>query len=137
MKPLNALVRPNIQNLLRADQPAPDAAAPVDLAHQESPFNAPLNRFTTDAEYAALTDAFAREKHIDAEQIVFSIGQTSPVDNLLRVFCTPKRDNIILHEPSPRSYKRVAVLNEVEYRSCPLAPAFQLNVDAKIGRAHV
>ncbi len=131
MKDLKSLIRPNIQTLCRQFV---DTEHAIDKDHIaldrcESPFNAPLNRKPYPDEISRLKTAVAIDKKITPEMIALSVGQTTPLDLILRLFCSPQRDNIIIHEPSPLSFAKTAALNDVECRHCRMNPHFDITAE--------
>lgn len=137
MKDLRALVRPNIQVLVRrqtkAEQQANAVATDaVRLDCGESPFNEPNNRHVPATSMQALRQAFANDKRVGVDMVELLAGNDTPLDLVLRTFCTPQRDNIVVPEPSPLKYAHIAQLNEVECRHVALDDAFQLTAQAAL-----
>lgn len=132
MKDLKALIRPNIQTLCRQFMEPNDIVFGKHttlLNACESPFNAPFNRHPLLSEMQGLKRGFANYKQIMSDMVTLSVGQSTALDLILRVFCTPQRDNIIIHEPSPSIYAKVAALNDVECRHCRMNAHFDITAD--------
>jgi histidinol-phosphate aminotransferase len=51
------------------------------------------------------------------------------IDLLIRVFCEPKRDSVILLEPTYGMYRVAASIQDVQIRSCLLTDKFQIDLD--------
>ena len=83
-----------------------------------------------------LKAAVAIDKKVTPDMITLSIGQSSPLDLIIRVFCSPQRDNIIIHEPAPLSYAGIAALNDVECRHCKMTPQFNITAEHLIDLAN-
>jgi histidinol-phosphate aminotransferase len=66
---------------------------------------------------------------VKASQILLGNGSDEPIDLLIRLFCRPNVDNILLLPPTYGMYKVSAVLNEVTMKNVPLTEDFSLDVD--------
>lgn len=131
MKDLKTLIRPNVQTLCRQFV---DTERDIDKHHIalnrcESPFNAPTNRKPYSTDLTRLKIAVAIDKKVAPDMVSLSVGQSTPLDLILRLFCSPQRDNIIIHEPSPLSFARTAALNDIECRRCRLNPHFDITAE--------
>lgn len=56
------------------------------------------------------------------------VGSDEAIDLLMRIFCVPSIDNILITPPTYGMYKVCAKVNDIEVISCPLSPDFELNV---------
>ena len=132
MKSLQQLVRKNIWSL-RPYSCARDEFkgknAHVFLDANESPFNAPYNRYP-DPLQTHLKESIAQLKQVDAERIFLGNGSDEAIDLLFRVFCEPRQDNVVAFEPTYGMYQVCADINDVEYRRVPLDVQFQMHADA-------
>lgn len=131
MKELKLLVRPNIQALIEAGDKAistPDDGLDLRLHANESPFNAPYNRYP-DAAASALCEEMSRLRGLRADCIFPANGCEELVDLLLRLFCVPQKDNVVSVTPTSPMYACRAALNDVEFRSVSLSPDFTLSVE--------
>jgi histidinol-phosphate aminotransferase len=104
MKELTALVRHNLQ-LLANSAPTPPPLHPA-------------------AERAI--EAFATGRKLRRDAVMLTAGNTSPIDLLLRTFCSPGRDNIVVSCPTVADYARLAHVNDVECRGVALDTDFRL-----------
>ena len=59
-------------------------------------------------------------KKIDVNQVTIGNGSDELIDLLIRSFCEPKRDNILICEPTFGMFKIYAQLNNVEVLNAPL-----------------
>ena len=59
-------------------------------------------------------------------------GADEGIDSLMRAFCVPAVDNIIVCPPTFAMYRQSAILQGVEVREAPLAEGFALDVDGVI-----
>lgn len=118
MKPLKELVRPNIQALLAAREDSrealPDGALRLDRG--ESPYNTPLNRYP-DATQRELRMGLSRLKGIRPDCLLPLSGTAEALDLLMRVFCSPGRDNVVCLTPARPLVWRTAGVNDAEVRT--------------------
>ncbi len=140
MKALKLLIRPNIQAMSDDENAVPARVAEkgaVWLDMNENPFNAPHNRYP-DGGCSALREALSTHCGLRAECIFPASGNEETVDLLIRLFCVPQKDNIIVLEPSCSIYERRAVVNDVECRRVRLNADFSLPVAEvlKVANAH-
>lgn len=133
MKSLEELVRPNIWNLTPYSSARDEfkGEASVFLDANESPYNAPYNRYP-DPLQTKLKEKIAEIKELPAESIFLGNGSDEAIDLLYRIFCTPGQDNVVAIEPTYGMYKVAADINQVDYRPVSLNPDFTLNDQAII-----
>lgn len=130
METIRNLVRKNILNL-QAYSSARDEykeSTGVFLDANESPFGK-LNRYP-DPHQLALKTELANNKKVKKEQIFIGNGSDEVIDFLLRVFCTPQQDKVIICPPTYGMYKVSARINDLSIIEIPLTIDFQLNVNA-------
>jgi len=131
MKPLEQLVRPNIQRLepySSARNEYSGREAHVFLDANENPYNAPLNRYP-DPLQEELKAKMAKVKQVKAEQIFLGNGSDEAIDLCYRCFCEPGKDNVVAIEPTYGMYRVAADINDVEYRPVMLDEQFQTTAD--------
>lgn len=135
MKDLKDLVRPNVW-CLKPYSSARDEyrgkAAHTFLDANESPYNAPFNRYP-DPLQEELKAALAPVKGIAPEQIFLGNGSDEAIDLVFRIFCNPQRDNVVAIEPTYGMYQVCADINDVEYRNVLLDDGFSLNAEKLLG----
>ncbi|HHP7241965.1 MAG TPA: histidinol-phosphate transaminase [Cyclobacteriaceae bacterium] len=68
-------------------------------------------------------------KSVLPNQIFIGNGSDEAIDLLIRTFCEPKKDNILIFPPTYGMYKVSAMINEVGVTSQPLTPEFELNTN--------
>ena len=66
---------------------------------------------------------------IRPDQIFVGVGSDEAIDLLIRIFCVPARDSIMITPPTYGMYKVCANVNDVEIVKCPLTPAFDLRIE--------
>ena len=126
-----AMVRPNILGL-RPYSSARDeysGANKVFLDANENPYGKEHNRYP-DPRQQELKQAFSNLKGIPPEQIFLGNGSDEGIDILIRVFCTPGKDNIVIAGPTYGMYEVSADINDVAVNRCDLTPDFQLDTQA-------
>ena len=126
---IDRLVRPNIRALAPYSSARDEYAgkeAHVFLDANESPYNAPVNRYP-DPLQRAVKQKLAAVKGVAEEGIFLGNGSDEAIDLLFRVFCTPGQDNVVAPAPTYGMYEVCADINAVEYRSVPLEADFSLS----------
>jgi len=87
-----------------------------------------LNRYP-DPHQLELKEKIAKINSINSENIFFGNGSDEAIDLLVRTFCEPKTDKIMLFPPTYGMYKVVANINDVGIVEIPLTKDFQLNTE--------
>lgn len=127
---LNNLVRENIRSLKSYSTARDEAEAgfSVYLDANESPFENGVNRYP-DPKQRELKKSISAIYGIDGKNIFLGNGSDEPIDLIYRVFCEPKRDNVIAISPTYGMYKVAAQINDVEYREVLLEDDFSMDPD--------
>ena len=131
MKKLEDLTRRNIWNLepySSARDEYKGGEASIFLDANESPFNAPNNRYP-DPLQKDVKKRIAFLKKVRSEQIFLGNGSDEAIDLLFRVFCNPGKDNVVAIAPTYGMYEVCANVNDVEYRKVLLDDEFQITAD--------
>jgi len=131
---LNKLVRPNIRDL----QPYSSArseysgSAKIFLDANENSFGSPLtkwyNRYPDPLQWE-LKKKIATIKSIAPEHILLGNGSDECIDLLIRAFCNPRHDSIIICPPTYGMYEVYARINDVQVKEVPLLPGYQLDME--------
>lgn len=127
MKNIDRFVRRNIL-ALKPYSTARDeykGALGVFLDANESPYENGYNRYP-DPHQVALKQLLSEVKCVAAENIFVGNGSDEAIDLVLRIFCEPRRDNVIAITPSYGMYKVAAEINDVELREIRLGEEFSL-----------
>jgi len=137
MKQLSDLVRKNILELkpyssARDEYPARSEATYMDA--NENPYNYPYNRYP-DPLQIDLKVKIAAIKKIAPGMLFLGNGSDEAIDLLIRIFCEPRTDNLIIINPTYGMYKVCADVNDVETRFVSLSGDFQPDVPAIISAA--
>jgi len=99
----------------------------VFLDANENPFNNGLNRYP-DPMHVKLKSMLSEIKNISINNILFGNGSDEILDLIIRMFCEPNQDNIIILPPTYGMYKVLADLNAVETIEIRLSENFQPRV---------
>ena len=131
---LNKLIRKNIRDLKPYSSARSEfsGVANVFLDANENSFGSPLtkwyNRYPDPLQWE-LKKKIATIKKVQAEQILLGNGSDECIDLLIRAFCEPKLDNILICPPTYGMYEVYAHINNVKVNEVPLQPNFQLNLE--------
>ena len=94
-----------------------------------------LNRYPSPYQWE-LKEKIAAFRGTDIKQIFVGVGSDEPIDLLIRIFCEPKTDSIIITPPTYGMYKVSASINDVPVISVPLSPDFQLKPDEILAKSN-
>ncbi|KPK84119.1 MAG: hypothetical protein AMS27_10830 [Bacteroides sp. SM23_62_1] len=127
---LEDIVRPNIAELkpyssARNEYSGQDA---IYFDANENPFNRPYNRYP-DPLHTELKKKISVLKSIGVDQIFAGNGSDEAIDLLIRAFCIPGKDQIIVPEPSYGMYEVCASVNDIMVQKVLLKSDFSLNTE--------
>ena len=109
-----------------------DGDGKIFLDANENSLGSPLinwyNRYP-DPHQRALKQTVSKVKSIATGSIFMGNGSDECIDLIYRCFCRPSVDNVIICPPTYGMYEVMANTNDVEVRTVPLLPDFQLDVD--------
>lgn len=133
---LESLIRPNIRNLRPYRSARHDFLSGVLLDANENPFGSAiavgglsLNRYP-DPYQRDLRTALAGLHGVQMENVFVGVGSDEVIDLLLRIFCEPRSDSVMILEPTYGVYRVAADVNNVAIQSCLLNDEFQIDVAA-------
>src|SRR5690606_5138535 len=89
----------------------------------------PYNRYP-DPLQRILKEKIAEIKGVDPSQIFLGNGSDEGIDLLIRAFCEPNQDSIMITEPTYGMYAVCAEINGVNVQQALLTPDFDLDLDA-------
>lgn len=101
---------------------------PAFLDANESAFGE-YNRYP-DSTQKELKNKLATLKNVSAQQIAVGNGSDELIDLIIKIFCEPKKDSIMMMNPSFAMYKFYASINENNIVTLDLDENFQINKDA-------
>ncbi|MCU0444974.1 MAG: histidinol-phosphate transaminase [Microscillaceae bacterium] len=137
---LNALLRPNIQNLKPYSSARDEfsGTASVFLDANENPYGSAghqvaYNRYPDPLQQAIKT-RLAELEGLSPQQIFLGNGSDEAIDLLIRAFCEPHQDHILLLPPTYGMYKVSADINAVDIVEVPLTSDFQVNRSAVLAK---
>ena len=128
---IQQLVRSNIRRLTPYSSARSEykGLANVFLDANESPFDTGYNRYPDPLQWKG-KDKIAGLKGISREKIFLGNGSDEVIDLLIRIFCEPKEDHIIILPPTYGMYRVSADIADVEVREVQLGARFQPDVAA-------
>jgi histidinol-phosphate aminotransferase len=134
MKKLEELIRPHILDLTPYSSARDEYSGKngIFLDANENAFGSVItesyNRYP-DPYQIQLKQKISRIKKIRPDQIFLGNGSDEPIDLIIRMFCTPRRDNIIVMPPTYDMYAVSASIHEAEVRRVPLKEDYEINVE--------
>lgn len=128
---VESLLRDNIRNLVPYRSARDDFDKGLLLDANENSFGSPVYNPLPLHRYPSPTHDTLREKvagfrGLEKENIFLGSGSDEPIDLLMRMFCKPGHDHILITPPTYGMYKVSAAVNDVEVREVVLTPGFQL-----------
>lgn len=128
---LEKLVRQNVLKLKPYSSARDDfkGSASVYLDANENPFPSPFNRYP-DPHQLKLKERISIIKKIPVDQIFLGNGSDEPIDLLIRAFCEPGTDNVLIPQPTYGMYTVSAEINNVEIKNIKLTKDFDLDINA-------
>lgn len=127
---INRLVRENIRQLTPYSSARGEfkGAASVFLDANENPFDTGYNRYP-DPLQLSLKSKISQLWHVPVSSIFLGNGSDEPIDLLVRLFCEPGRDHIIIIPPTYGMYRVAADIAGVEVKEIRLKSDYQLAVN--------
>jgi histidinol-phosphate aminotransferase len=132
---LDSILRENIKNLIPYSSARDDfkGTASILLDANENSFGSPLsdtyNRYP-DPLQISLKDRISKVKGVPSKNMFLGNGSDEAIDILIRAFCRPQIDNILILPPTYGMYEVSASINDVGVKKVNLDSDFQLNLDA-------
>jgi len=128
---LDSLVRPNIRSLVPYRCARDDYDSGILLDANENSIGAVtgddgLNRYP-DPHQNELRAKIAAIRGCRPDQIFCGVGSDEAIDLLIRIFCVPGKDSIVITPPTYGMYKVAAKVNDVGVIDWPLTPDFHLD----------
>jgi histidinol-phosphate aminotransferase len=129
---INTLVRKNILNMKPYSSARDEfkGDAEVFLDANENPYPSPFNRYPDPLQWN-VKKKLAAIKNIEPGQIFFGNGSDEAIDLIIRAFCEPNRDAILITTPTYGMYSVCADVNAVTVQEVKLvAESFDLDEEA-------
>jgi histidinol-phosphate aminotransferase len=132
---LNSLLRENIKKLVPYSSARDEfkGEASTFLDANENSFGSPLTKWYNrypDPLQIKVKEKLSSIKGVPVENIFLGNGSDECIDVLMRAFCEPGKDNILICPPTYGMYEVSAHINDVNIKKISLTPAFQLNMPA-------
>lgn len=137
---IDSLVRPNIRNLSPYRSARDDFEKGILLDANENSLGSPvrhdldLNRYPSPTQ-DPLRTRIAEFRHLEIDNIFTGVGSDEPIDLLIRIFCEPEKDSVIITPPTYGMYKVSAGINNVRVAEVPLTRQFQPDPETILERA--
>ncbi|MBK8291734.1 MAG: histidinol-phosphate transaminase [Flammeovirgaceae bacterium] len=128
---LEKLVRKNVLNLKPYSSARDDfkGTASVYLDANENPYTALYHRYP-DPHQNKLKQKISAIKKVPKKQIFLGNGSDEPIDLMIRAFCEPGIDNILIPQPTYGMYTVSAEINNVIIKTVSLTADFDLDVES-------
>lgn len=97
---------------------------PLLMDANESPFGA-FNRYP-DSTHRNLREKISAFKNISAKQIAVGNGSDELIDLIIKIFCEPKKDSVLVMNPSFAMYRFYAAINENKVLQLNLNDNFEI-----------
>lgn len=126
-----SLVRNNIQKLSPYSTARDEfkGTAEVYLDANENPYPSPYNRYP-DPLQKKLKTRISEIKSIAPSKIFLGNGSDEAIDLIIRAFCEPGKDSILITEPTYGMYSVCAGVNDVKIKKVNLTVDFDLDLNA-------
>jgi len=132
---LNNLLRENIKRLVPYSSARDEfkGEAKIFLDANENSFGSPLTKWYNrypDPLQIKVKEKLSSIKNVPIQNIFLGNGSDECIDILIRAFCEPGRDTILLCPPTYGMYEVSANINDAVVKKVSLTPAFQLDLPA-------
>jgi histidinol-phosphate aminotransferase len=137
---IDTLVRPNIRNLKPYRSARDDFDKGILLDANENSLGAPMRHDRNLHRYPSPTQdelriKIAKFRHVLMENIFTGVGSDEAIDLLIRIFCEPGKDAILITPPTYGMYKVSAEVNDVKVVESRLTGEFQPDVENILDKA--
>ncbi|HNP78964.1 MAG: histidinol-phosphate transaminase [Cyclobacteriaceae bacterium] len=125
---INALARENVKKLQPYSSARDDfqGTASLFLDANENPFESGFNRYP-DPHQKKLKQVIGALRGVSADHLFLGNGSDEAIDLLIRTFCEPGRDAVLIPQPTYGMYAVSAATNDIAIHSVLLTPDFQLD----------
>jgi histidinol-phosphate aminotransferase len=132
---IQSILRENIKNLTPYSSARHEfkGKASVFLDANENAYGSPLdknfNRYP-DPLQISVKEAISKIKGVPVANTFLGNGSDEAIDILIRAFCNPQHDNILILPPTYGMYEVAAAINDVEVKRVNLNADYQLDLEA-------
>ncbi|MDI6400804.1 histidinol-phosphate transaminase [Balneolaceae bacterium ANBcel3] len=133
------LVRPNIRTLAPYHAARDDFNKGILLDANENSYGSvipteyQLHRYP-ETRLNLVRSRWAQFRELEMEQVFLGVGSDEVIDILIRVFCEPGRDEVMITPPTYGMYKVAARINNVGVTEAALSSDFQLDAQKVLTR---
>ncbi len=134
---IEKFVRPNIRKLkpYSSARDEFEGNGEVFLDANENPYETGVNRYP-DPYQRELKKEIAKIKKVPAKNIFLGNGSDEAIDLIIRIFCEPGEDNIIVSDPTYGMYQVSADIHDVEVLKVPLSPEFEFSAQHTLAKVN-
>jgi histidinol-phosphate aminotransferase len=134
---LNNLIRENIKRMKPYSSARDDfqGTASIFLDANENPFATLYNRYP-DPHQKKLKEKISSIKKVTVDQIFFGNGSDEAIDLIIRAFCVPGKDNVIIPQPTYGMYSVSAEINDIDIITTSLTERFDIDIDSALKAAN-
>jgi len=128
---IGKLVRKNILNMKPYSSARDEfkGEAEIFLDANENPYPSPYNRYPDPLQWK-VKEKLAEIKNVTPEQLFLGNGSDEAIDLIIRGFCEPYKESILITEPTYGMYAVCAELNAAQIIKVNLTTDFDLDIDA-------
>ena len=90
--------------------------------------NLKYNRYP-DPNQNKLREKLSKYLGVSSKKLFFGVGSDEIIDLLIRIFCEPKKDSVVIPQPTYGMYQVACEINDVTVIDIPLNKNFQINVN--------
>ena len=133
MTEIERLIQPHLLDLKPYSSARHDftGQANVFLDANENPVETGKNRYP-DPHQTAIKKQISEWRNVDLNQIFLGNGSDEAIDLLIRLFCRPGIDEILVTDPTYGMYSVCAQIHNVRVRRIPLTSTFDLDMESMI-----
>jgi histidinol-phosphate aminotransferase len=127
---INTLVRKNVLTMKPYSSARDEFKGEADifLDANENPYPSPYNRYPDPLQWK-VKEKLAPIKKVRPEQIFLGNGSDEAIDLIIRAFCEPGTDSILITDPTYGMYAVCADVNAVNVQRVTLTTDFDLDLD--------
>ena len=127
---INKLVRSNVRTMKPYSSARDEFKGDADifLDANENPYPSPYNRYPDPLQWK-VKEKLAPVKRVRPEQIFLGNGSDEAIDLIIRAFCEPNNDSILITDPTYGMYSVCAEVNAVNVQRVKLTSSFDLDLD--------
>ena len=131
MKKIKSLIQPHLLSLKPYSSARHEFTghASIFLDANENPFETGQNRYP-DPYQSKVKEKIKQWRKVEIEEIFLGNGSDEAIDLIIRLFCIPGQDEIIITDPTYGMYAVSAQIQNIKVNRIPLKQNFQLDLAA-------